>query len=185
MKEETSQGGESTTLSLKVSQLEKMIEQEGKYGEICESYCNQSINKLNDDCLALVLSYLPLDERIRLERVSKRWQRLSFKQKLPYKMKYDTRLVIGDYGRANKYYDCSRSIIKYLLVKEESPRGNGIRDYYYCMNMTALKSILSRCPIDCISFGYNVKLSEDAFNMIASHATYLKSLRFYSDAMIN
>ncbi|XP_033231231.1 F-box/LRR-repeat protein 4-like isoform X2 [Belonocnema kinseyi] len=36
-----------------------------------------SINTLNDDCLRLVFQYLPIVEKIKVERVCKRWQKLS------------------------------------------------------------------------------------------------------------
>ena len=35
---------------------------------------NSATEKLNDDCLIYIFNFLPVVERIKIERVSKRWQ---------------------------------------------------------------------------------------------------------------
>src|SRR5437660_12581381 len=67
-----------------------------------------SMDILNDDCLALVLSYLPFKDKIRLETVSKRWKRLIF----AYQLK----------SISLKCYDDSDYVMIQILSRRYSPQ---------------------------------------------------------------
>jgi hypothetical protein len=49
----------------------------------------QSMNVLNEDCLGLVLSHLPLSDKFRLERVNKKWKKKIFMYVNQLKIRYE------------------------------------------------------------------------------------------------
>jgi F-box domain len=73
----------------------------------------QSMDRLNDDCVGLVLSYLSLQDKFRLECVSKQWKRKMFlyvdRVKIILKDLEPIKVGIGSYKREYDFYlsDCS------------------------------------------------------------------------------
>ena len=58
-------------------------------------YAKDSFDRFGDDLTELMLSYLILEDKVRLECVSKQWRRLAFNQQLVIEM-VDIRLYFFD-----------------------------------------------------------------------------------------
>ncbi|XP_061941712.1 uncharacterized protein LOC107994662 [Apis cerana] len=109
---------------------------------------NSNIYKLNNDCLILIFLHLPIVDRIRIERVCKRWQKIS--QKSWHNIK---KLDLRNYtwGFASNAKESALSIIGNLCPNLEI-----IDVSYLQVPSTGITSIINNChnikklSLDCI-----------------------------------
>lgn len=134
-----------------------------------QTYCvdynrRQSLNdRICDDLFELIVSYLPLADKIRLQCVSKRFLRVIFNKQ--YVLKLENRLN----GQNNLFK---------LMVR---------RDYYsndkqILLNKTAFESVLKKCKaLTEIAFDCEFNNREFALKAITKHCSHLKkiSLNFH------
>ena len=116
-------------------------------------YGNDSMLRFGDDLTEEVLQYMRFKDKIRLECVSKQWQRLI----------YNKQYVIEIYGS----YDLKNDSLKKLYQK--------IRKHFYSINRIALLSVLKKCPnIKKVYLGEGV--NNLVLSLIGRYCSHIKTL---------
>jgi hypothetical protein len=147
------------TLQVKRRSLEEKEEEKAKIMARKE----HSMDKLNADCLACVLKYLPFREKFRLERVSNMWRMMMFIFVTSLTIKHST-LIVGHERYTNK----------------EDVNLSDSYEYDYPsmqVNINRLRFILSKCKnIERFEISRLDKLKEEFLHLIANcqHLTCLR-----------
>jgi len=112
----------------------------------------QSMDRLNDDCVGLVLSYLSLQDKFRLECVSKQWKRKMFlyvdRIKIVFNNFEPIKIGIGSYKREYIHsLDCSQMM---TIPYEKSHEVNSF--IFYKLNEFVFVNFLSlqRSYLSCL-----------------------------------
>src|SRR5581483_4353719 len=95
-------------------------------------YHYHSMDRLNEDCVGVILKYLPLRDKLRLECVSKTWKKKMFI--------YVRSLTIGSRHICHRVYGPS---IGKVLVKESSEKDDEVSQME--VNSDELRMILTKC----------------------------------------
>ena len=122
-------------------------------------YAKDSFDRFGDDLTELILSYLTLEDKVRLECVSKQWRRLVFSKQLVIEI-IDIK-VYRFYNKTNNSLNkLYRRIDKRILFD-------------------SLKLFLKKCPnIRKINFMVNV--NSDVLSLIGQYYPHIKSLTLHS-----
>ncbi|XP_031776179.1 F-box/LRR-repeat protein 4-like [Apis florea] len=118
--------------------------------DLQKTMINSNIYKLNNDCLILIFLYLPIVDRIRIERVCKRWQKISQKSWHNIK-KLDLRNYTWGFASNAKLKQINTVILNKVLSRCEI-----IDVSYLQVPSTGITSVINNChnikklSLDCI-----------------------------------
>ena len=118
-------------------------------------YAKNSFDRFSDDLTELILSYLTLEDKIRLECLSKQCRRLVFNKQFCLGMKDNE--------------------LKYPLTKLIRITNN----FDAVIDPKDFVSVLKKCP-NVNTFCLNLKIQSRILSLIGRHCQHIKSLKFYS-----
>ena len=119
--------------------------------ELSEEDSYMSIQKLNDDCLMCIFKFLPAADRIKIERVCKRWQEVAKKSWNQFKdLNLDPSILgLKSFGSRHQYSKIDDHVVEEILkrcgryLKKVNVRFNHIKFDRICLVAKYCKNIQS------------------------------------------
>lgn len=140
---------------------------------VCEVVTEDGINRLNDDCLRHIFTFLDLTNRIRLERVCKKWQRVSLSM-----WRSIHSLDLSEFCCNNNKPLTTKILEQFLRRCSVNLRSIHLFDTTHSLNGHTLPSIAKHCPnIENIEVSH-LNIGNRSLAHLAMSCTKLKSLSF-------
>ena len=99
-------------------------------------YRKDSMDRFGDNLTEEVLQYLTFKDKIRLECVSKQWQRCVFEKQF----------VLEICKRYQRYNSLKRLFTRIVCSKQSDEESDGEEYSIYQLNIKRLQSVLKKCP---------------------------------------
>lgn len=140
---------------------------------VFEEVAEEGINRLNDDCLRHIFTFLDLTNRIRVERVCKKWQRVSLSM-----WRSIHSLDLNEFCTFNRKQLTTEILEQFLHRCNVNLHSINLRVSKHNLNGHTLLSIAKYCPnIENIQ-AYQLNIGNRSLAHFAMACTKLKSLSF-------
>ena len=129
-------------------------------------YAKNSFDRFGDDLTEEILQYLTFEDKIRLECVSKQWQRFIYNKQFVIEI-LDPESNLDNFrnSKNEKTYNSSEKLRKKVKY-------NGTE-----LNVKAFESVLKKCP-NIKKVNVEVKANNYVFTLIGRYCTHIKSLKY-------